>query len=476
MSPPGHFAFYRDEVHEIRLRFTQTDFWEQLTKNYEENDDVPYIEASLTWGPFSYSRVGVRFKGNSSYNGATTKKKPFRIKLNEFVKGQKIGGMASFNLSNGWSDPALVREKIYDDIALDAGIVGPRANYAALYINDQYWGLYFLGEIVNGDFLTNIFGKGNDSGNLYKAQMGATMEDKGDDPASYKAMFEKQSNEDADDWTDMVKLIQVLNRTPAEQLPQELEKILDIDSVLTGLALDNLTVNLDSYAGMLAQNFFLYRRPSDNRFVFIRWDPSLAFGAFTGGGASQDQTQLALDYSAASSGQGLPGGQTPPDGFVPPEGFVPPGGGQGAPAGGGMVTSTARPLATRIWEIPQYNVRYYQIYRWLANSIDVNQVTARMTALHDMIRPWVQKDTNNLNTFQEFETSLTQDLAPAGGGGFPGGTPPGTPPDGAPQPGAGTPPDGAPAGNAGRGFGAPGLVPFFQTRVAWVRTELESKP
>ena len=277
--PPGHFAFYRDEVHEIRLRFSQADFWEQLTKNFEGNDDPPYLQASLTWGPFSYSSVGVRFKGNSSYNGASTKKKPFRIKLNEFVKGQKILGIGSFNLSNGWNDPTLLREKVYDDVAMDAGIVGPRANFAALYINDQYWGLYTLGEIVNSDFITNTFGKGNDTGNLYKAQENATLEDKGDDAAPYKLMFEKQSNEDADDWTDIVQLVQVLNRTPADQLPQKLEPILDVDSVLTALALDNLTVNTDSYAGFLAQNYLLYRRPSDNKFVFIRWDPSLAFAA-----------------------------------------------------------------------------------------------------------------------------------------------------------------------------------------------------
>jgi hypothetical protein len=32
-----------------------------------------------------------------------------------------------------------------------------RANFAALYINDEYRGLYILGEIVNGDFLKNHF-------------------------------------------------------------------------------------------------------------------------------------------------------------------------------------------------------------------------------------------------------------------------------------------------------------------------------
>ena len=74
-SAPGHSAFYRDEVHEIKLTFQQPDWYEQLTANYAENeDDVPYIEADIEWGQWKYSRVGVRFKGNSSYRGASTKK------------------------------------------------------------------------------------------------------------------------------------------------------------------------------------------------------------------------------------------------------------------------------------------------------------------------------------------------------------------------------------------------------------------
>jgi len=41
-SPPPHWAFYRDEVHEIKLTFSQKDWWEQLTKNFEENEgNVP---------------------------------------------------------------------------------------------------------------------------------------------------------------------------------------------------------------------------------------------------------------------------------------------------------------------------------------------------------------------------------------------------------------------------------------------------
>ncbi len=97
-----HPVFDQDKVHTIRIRFAEAGWYEKLAADFEANeDDVPYTEASLEWGDWKFDSIGIRFKGNSSYRGATTKKKPFRIKLNEFTKGQKIEGIASFSLSNG---------------------------------------------------------------------------------------------------------------------------------------------------------------------------------------------------------------------------------------------------------------------------------------------------------------------------------------------------------------------------------------
>lgn len=414
-AQPAHFAFSRDEVHEIKLTFHQTDFWQQLTNNYAENeDDVPYIEADLDWGPYSFKRIGARFKGNSSYKGAQTDKKPFRLKLNEFVKGQKIGGIASFNLSNGWNDPSLIREPVYFNIAQWAGFIGPRSNFAALTINGKFWGLYVLGEVVNGDFL-DAYLPGDNKGNLYKAEMGGTLEDKGDDPAAYKTMFEKKTNEDLDDWTDVADFCKVLNRTPVESLKQALDAKLDVDSFLTAMALDNLTVNQDNYTGQFAQNYYIYRRPSDGRFLWILWDPSLAFAAF-GGSAT---TSVLYSAETAGAGGGFPGDgggnpgvppfdpNNPPQ--VPPGGTLP-GGGQpgGQPGQGGQpgATSRNRPLFTRMMQVPEYKERYGQIYRWLVNYLSKEQVNARMQTLHDLIRPWVVRDTNNLSTLAQFDASL----------------------------------------------------------------------
>jgi uncharacterized protein (TIGR03437 family) len=415
VAPPASAVFDNAAVHEIRLTFKQADWYEQLTADYAAaRDNTPYREASIVWGQYKFDVIGVRFKGNSSYNGASTKKKPFRLKLNEFVKGQKIEGMASFGLSNGWNDPSFVRENAYYEMATKIGLPTPRSNFAALYVNDEYWGLYILGEIVNGDFLDHHFAKADQDGNLYKASdPGANLAYLGEDPAAYQRFFSKESNEDANDWTDLIELARIFEQTPAADLPSKLEDLVDVDSFLTALALDNLTVNTDSYVGM-AQNYFLYRRASDKKWVWIPWDPSLAFGAL-GQGASTD---LTLEWVQTTAGGGFPGG------------------GMG---------STGRPVATKLWENPQYKQRYREIYQRIVDRVFTpSTVIARMNALRDIIRPFVERDTQKLVTMAQFEAAMKGSTTTTPGGG-PGG---------------------------GFGGGAPALEPFLEARAISVKAQL----
>ncbi len=453
--PPPHTAFDKDQVHEIRLRFPNADWYQVLTKNYSGTEaDNPYFTASLEWGQYKFDSVGVRFKGNSSYSGSRTTKKPFRLKLNEFVKGQKIEGIGAFNLSNGLGDPSFVREKVYYEMATAIGLKAPRSNFASLYINDQYWGLYVLGEVVNSDFLKNYLGKGEDAGNLYKGNIGASFDYIGEDKAKYKEVWEKQTNEEADDWADLIALCKLINDTPVAQLRAKLEPIMDVDSVLTAFALDNATVNLDSYVGM-GQNFNVYKRPSDNRWVWIVWDPSLAFGGLGQGQTTAQMQQLILEWVNTGVGGGggaIPGGGMPPGGGVPPGGGLPPGGGNPGGAGGSPTLAT-RPLATKLWQVPEYKERYRQIYQQLVNKSYVpGTVVARMNTLRTMIRPAVtaEPDAQRLVTLAAFESAMTTDGTATAGGGAPG----------------------APGGGGG-GFGsAPGLQPFIDARVASIKTQL----
>jgi len=439
-APASHPLFDTDEVHEVRLT-TQADWFTVMRANKETNSDVPYIQAAFQWRDVKYDVVGIRFKGNSSYNGAgNSRKKPVRIKFNEFTRGQKLQGMGGINFNNCWNDPSFVREKVYNETVAAVGLRVPRSSFAKLYINDEYLGLYGLGELINGDFLSSRF-PGDDKGNLYQGDPRGTLEDLGDDPAKYKTEYEKESNEDADDWSDLMKLSQVLSRTPAAQLPDELAKLVDLDSVMRSFALDSLTVNLDNYYGM-GHNFFLYRRLSDNRFVFLPWDPSLAFGALGPGLTTQQMIELPLTWTTAQRGApGFPGGggggiMPPPGGGLPPGGGMPPGGGipGGGPGGGGgeaLSTSTARPLATKIFEVPALKRQYLRTYQQILNGpYNPIAISDRMHRLREIIYSAVEQDTQKLVTMAAFDNAMystaTQPAPGQGGGvggGFGGGTP-----------------------------------------------------
>ncbi len=372
--PAPNPLFASDAVHEIRIRFAQEDWYDRLTASYQGPlISSPYLEASFEWGSVKFDKIGVRFKGNAAYYLSKTRKKPFRLKLNEFVSGQKIGNMDALNLSNAMDDPSFVREKLYYEMAAALGLKAPRSNFAALYINDEYWGLYVLGEVVNKDFLQTYFGSGaEDEGNLYKgnvgdAGLGTTFEYLGEDPAPYKETWEKQTNEEDDDWRDLIALTKLIGESGLGNLQTNLEPVMDIDSFLTALALDNATVNLDSYAGV-GQNFNIYRRPSDGRWVWLVWDPSLAFAGHRRFFTTQQLNEIPLQWTLVNE----------------------------------------RPLAIRMWGVPEYRERYYQIYKQIVEKVFLaDSLVARANALRDLIRPYVATDHQKLVTQEQFEEAMS---------------------------------------------------------------------
>lgn len=420
--PVEHPLFAGDTVHEMRIYFTQPDWYERLRANFEGKADPDYMEARFVWGDVDMERAGVRFKGNSSYRTYPTQKKSFKIKTNEYIKGRRIQNIDTLNLNNAFKDPSMVREKVYYEMARAAGLKASRVNYAALYINDEYWGLYFLTEDVDGEFLENHLGKGED-GNLYKGDPQGTLQWRGLDKAPYKQAFEKENNEAADDWSDLIRLIDVLNNTPLLQLRERLEPLLDVDSALTLLALDIVTANLDSYIGS-GHNYYLYRQKSDGRFRLMPWDPNEAFGSFDMGIPMQDLQRLPLFFTPRP--MQAPGG--PP---LPPNAMAP------------------RPLAQKLWEVPEYRERYLAKVREIADgSANPDALLERMTALRTMIEPWVELETRSMFTLDQFRRALTEHIQT--GSATP--PPPGTPP--VPR------------------FLIPGLEPFLRGRAGSIREQL----
>ncbi|MCP4291370.1 MAG: hypothetical protein GY780_05995 [bacterium] len=377
LAPASHPLFDEDAVHEVRLTFSQADYWSQLQANFNNYDDPPYLEASCELGPYSLGAIGVRFKGNSSYSYPGLKKS-FKLDINEFVSGQEIDGLDKLNLNNCFLDPSMVREKTAYELCEAMGMAAGRSNYAALYINDEYWGLYLLVEQQDQEFIESRWGS-SEEGNLWKGEPYGTLEYLGSSESAYHSEYELKTNEEVNDWSDLVDFLDVLNNTSISDLPDSLHNRLDVNSALSMLAMDNFLVNLDSYVGRCA-NFYFYHRDLDDRFVFTKWDQNEAFGIFN-----------MYNYSATQLQQLDPYWTNPQN-------------------------NEDRPLAEKLFQIPAYQEVYLgHMQKLMAGAADPTTMVSRMEDLRDLIRPYVTSDPNFMFSSSEFENCMTSNVYASGG-------------------------------------------------------------
>lgn len=381
-EPPPHPLFESDAVHEFHLTFHQPDWWDSLRTNFEGQEDLLYLVAEFDWEATHFDSIGVRFKGASSYYINNTQKKSFKLDIDEFVQGQDIHGLDKLNLNCGFKDPSFVREAACYEICEAAGLPTVRTNFVALYINGVFWGLYTLAEQFDQQFISGRFGQ-NETGNLWKGDPHGTLEYLGGDTTDYYGEYELKTNEEDNDWSALLRFVEILNNTPITNLPDSLHPLVDVNSALAMLAIDNLTVNLDSYAGRCA-NYYLYQRDTDGRFIFSQWDLNMAWGGYDAGMTVPALTFL--DYH-----------------WIFPE------------------TDEHRPLAERLWGVGAYHELYIgHMKKLMAGAANPNTLLGRMEELRDLIRPYVELEEppREIYTREQFEAAMTTDVSGGGIGIF----------------------------------------------------------
>ena len=216
--------------------------------------------------------VGFRLRGNTSRNAS---KKSFKVSFNSFEKGRKFYGVEKLNLNGEHNDPTILRSKICWDLFVMADVPSSRSSHVALYINGEYRGLYINVEHIDEEFIQKRYYQAH--GNLYKCLWPADLHYEGSDPDNYKGIsggrriYDLKTNKEEDDYTDLAHFIDVLNNTPTNQLPCELEQVFDVDNYLKVIAIDELTSNWDGPI-INKNNFYLYFNPADQRFSYIPYD------------------------------------------------------------------------------------------------------------------------------------------------------------------------------------------------------------
>jgi hypothetical protein len=218
---------------------------------------------------------------------------------------------------------------------------------------------------VNDTFVEMRLGA-DEGGNLWKGDPEGTLAWLGPDESSYHPFYELKTNEAENDWSALVDLTGALEFTPTAALPDSLSPRLEIGSALNMLALNGLTVNLDSYTGT-ARNYYLYHQDLDGRFLLVNWDCNMAWGVY--------RNDMSIGELKV----------------LPP-----------------FWVESNRPLALRLWERPEFADLYRgAIQRLMAGAAEPDRLIARMEELRDLIRPWVYADSLKMYSNEEFELAMT---------------------------------------------------------------------
>ncbi len=279
-ADPSDPYFDRQRVLNIAIEIARED-WETLrhqTRTFEDliaeieryglsrpfADIYTWFPATVTVDGETHIGVGVRKKG---FIGSQSDTRPsLKLRFDKYVDGQALGGvMERMTLNNGIQDPSMVNTCLAHQIFALAGTPTPRCSFATVSVNGTNLGLYVHVEEIKPPFLARHFASAE--GNLYEGTVS-------DFTPEYRGTFEKKSNEDADDWSDIDGVVAAL-QDPSEAGLAALADAVDMDRFLTFWAVEVLVGHWDGYSGN-RNNYRFYREPG-GRFVFMPWGVDEAF-------------------------------------------------------------------------------------------------------------------------------------------------------------------------------------------------------
>jgi len=365
-------------ITEIRISFVENN-WDQIMDANYSNDLDERLIGTVSINGIIMDSCGVQFKGNSTYNPSNAKN-PLNIKL-DHVKKQNYQGWETLKLASGRNDPSALREVLSYEL-LRNYTEAPLSNFARVYINDKFYGVFSSSESIDGDFQERYL-YANDDNTRVKCNPlsvfgdGSSLKYYSEDSSDYFSYYEMKSDYG---WNDLAGFCNHLSKDGGE-----IDKYLDVDRALWMLAFNNVVVNLDSYTGPFRQNYYMIKDDL-GRMKPVIWDLNMSFGAFsmisTGGqgGNSLTKMQNMTPYLRENDSNW--------------------------------------PLVNTLFTNPTYKRMYIAHCKtMLEEQITSGLYAQRGQVMQDLIAPDVKLDINSTYSYTKFLNNLNTSISGSGGGG-----------------------------------------------------------
>ena len=227
--------------------------------------------------------------------------------------------------------------------------------------DDDFAEKFENGELQLPEDIKNNFGGGGFGG------MGSSdvkLQYIDDNINSYSNIFENAKTDVTK--ADKTRLINSLEKLSNNE---EIENIVDIESVIRYFVVHNFVLNFDSYTGSMIHNYYLYE--DDGTMQMIPWDYNLAFGGFMSMGSATTLVNYPID----------------------------------SPVSGGSTED--RPMINWIFESEEYTNLYHEYFNeFITEYFDNGYFEKMIDEVISMISPCVEKDPTKFCTYEEFEKGV----------------------------------------------------------------------
>ncbi|MFE3572960.1 CotH kinase family protein [Lysinibacillus sp. NPDC059133] len=296
------------------------------------------ITAKLTINKRKYD-IDIAYRGSHIRD---FRKKSYHISFN---KPSTYRNTKEIHINAEYKDPSLLRNKLSLDFFNEIGCLSPKSQFVNMKLNGKNEGLYLELESVDEYFLKN---RQLPQGPIFYAVDGdanfSLMSDldKGI-KKSLKAGYELKYGTEQDE-LHLQKMIIEINTISKAEFENKIVKYLNVNQYLSWLAGAVFTQNFDGFV----HNYALYQNSETRQFEVIPWDYDATWGRDVNGKVMEE------DYLRI-------------------EGF--------------------NTLTARILDVKTFRSQYKNLLKVILNNqFNVNYLKPKIQDMHNLIRPYIQKD------------------------------------------------------------------------------------
>ncbi|MFE3998426.1 CotH kinase family protein [Nocardioides sp. YIM B13467] len=276
----------------------------QMPEGMEPPEGMEMPEGGMAGGP---GGGGMGAMSQASADDPTSL--PLLLSFNENVEGRAYQGMTEISVRPG---SPVINEAMALSLTKAADLPTQDYGYAVYSVNGSDTTTRLLLAHPDENMANNLF---DSPGYLYKADASSQLAYVDDDQSSYSDQFKQINASDDGTLQPIIDFLKWMDEADDEEFAADLDQWVDVDSLASYLAMQNLIVNGDDMGGP-GQNYYLWYDLDSEKLSVISWDLNLAMqgdatagpddetgmGAGMGGGMFGGGNRAAEDEGGAQEG------------------------------------------------------------------------------------------------------------------------------------------------------------------------------